>query len=702
MQPGLTKTSRTLDRALVSALCLASSLAVAACTPNQPAASADRAAPTSAAEGAANGEHASGALISRFAGVMPRGLTTVGATSMGDSLYLVGGYFGPPHDYSKEFQTGNVSRMNLSTGAWEDLAAVSPIQSPAVTGDGRYLYKIGGLTTLNSTGQPTELRSVADVERFDPAQNRWEPLPSLPEPRSSHQAVIVGSTLYVVGGWSLEGGMNDNTWRETMLTAELGQPTLQWQSVKLPFQVRAQGLVAHAGKLYVLGGLAPEGSTGAVRRYDIASKQWSDGPKLPDDTLTARGAVYKGQLYANGADGTMYRLSADETKWEAAGKTQYSRLFHEMVSTERGPIVLAGIPDNNRGGRIRVIERLSEEPAPAGLIMNLASDSPAKNRQGAFMWSQQLFLFGGNNSLSQHDFEQNNFVNHATRLDLGALEWRPVPEFPAARQSMQALVVGKDEASALVIGGFGYAGNVLSTSAEVYRHEIMKREWVAAPGQKLPEGLSQFGIAAWKDALWIVGGMNFDGSREQNDQIRHTTQILKLDLSRPDGKFEDAGVALQEPRRAFAGAVLDGTYYVVGGLRDNFQGVEACEAIDLEAKRSKALECPSVHRLGAELVAIGGKLYLVGGSVASGDGQQRKPTTVIETFDPKTGGWAALPAPMPLDTAEQLRAFNYDDQLLLYSAQRNDASVQVALLDPAALAAGRTNYTRVNVTKPVQ
>jgi N-acetylneuraminic acid mutarotase len=148
--------------------------------------------------------------------------------------------------------------------------------------------------------------------------------------------------------------------------------------------------------------------------------------------------------------------------------------------------------------------------------------------------------------------------------------------------------------------------------------------------------------------------------------------------------------------------VLDGTYYVVGGLRDKFQGVEACEAIDLEAKRANTLACPSEHRLGAELVAIGGKLYLVGGSVATGEGQQRKPTHSIETFDPKTGGWAALPAPVPLDTTEQLRAFNYNDQLLLYSAQRTDASVQVALLDPAALAAGRTDYARVNVAKPVQ
>ncbi len=672
-------------------------LALGACTQTPPAASADQATGT----GAAEGEHASGQLRSHFAGVMPRGLTTVGAATLGDALYLVGGYFGSPHDYSKEFQSGAVSRLQLSTGVWEDLPGVEPIQSPAVVGDGKYLYELGGLKTLNAAGQPTQLRSVADAARFDPAQNRWEPLPSLPEPRSSHQAVVVGHTLYVVGGWGLEGGMNDNTWRDTMLTADLSQPTLTWNSIKMPFRVRAQGLVAHSGKLYVLGGLAPEGSTDAVHRYDIEKGEWSDGPALPDDNMTARGAVWKGQLYANGADGNVYRLTADEKQWERAGATQYSRLFHEMVPSERGPLVLAGIPDNNRGGRIRVIERLSDEPTPAGLIMTLASGSPAKNRQGAFMWSQQLFLFGGNDSLGQHDFEKKNFVTDATRLDLGALEWRPVPAFPAARQSMQALVVGKDEEAALAVGGFGFNGDVLSTSAEVYRHDIMKREWTYLDDKKLPEGRSQFGMVQWHDALWIFGGMSYDASREQEDQIRHTTQILRLDVTRPDAKFEDAGMALAEPRRAFAGAVLDDTYYLVGGLRENFQGVQTCEAIDLQAKQSRPLPCPTEHRLGAELVALAGKLYLVGGSTPAADGN-RQHTKVIEAFDPQSNTWAPLAAPVPFDTSEQLRAFAYEDKLLLYTAQRADDSVQVALLDPLALAQGRQDYVRVNVAKPAQ
>jgi N-acetylneuraminic acid mutarotase len=694
---------RSLDRRFTCTLAFGAfcfALGLGACTRTPPAANADGAAVPAAVENGSAAANA-GEMSTHFAGVMPRGLTTVGAATLGDALYLVGGYYGSPHDYSKEFQSGVVSRLSLSTGVWEDLPGVEPIQSPAVIGDGKYLYKLGGLRTLNAAGQPTQLRSVADAARFDTTQNRWEPLPALPEPRSSTYAVVVGKTLYVVGGWKLDGGMYDNTWSETMVTADLSAPTFAWTSVKMPFQIRAHGLTAFGTKIYVVGGLAPESSTDAVHVFDTTTGQWSDGPALPTDNMTARSAVYQDRLYANGADGKIYRLSEDAAKWENVGAVRFARLFHEMVPSPRGPLVLAGIPNNNRGGRIRVIERLSDELAPAGLVMNLASEGPAKNRQGAFLWSQQLFLFGGNNSLGQHDFAADNFVKNATRLDLGALEWRPVPEFPAARQSMQALVTGKDGESALVLGGFGFAGNTLSTHAEVWRHDILKKEWVPAADKALPEGRSQFGVAEWKDAVWVFGGMNFDGSREQDDQIRHTTQILRLDLTKPDGKFEDAGVALKEPRRAFAGSVLEGKYYLVGGLRENFQMVQSCEVLDLEAKTSAALPCPPEHRLGAELVAVGGKLYLVGGSVAQGAGA-REHTKRIEVFDPKSQSWSTLAASVPLDTTEQLRAFVYQDQILLFSAQQKDARAQVALLDPRALDAGRQDFVTADVPKPLQ
>ena len=52
---------------------------------------------------------------------------------------------------------------------------------------------------------------------------------------------------------------------------------------------------------------------------------------------------------------------------------------------------------------------------------------------------------------------------------------------------------------------------------------------------------------------------------------------------------------------------------------------------------------------------------------------------------------------MPLDTTEQMRAFSYEDQLVLFSSHQNNPRVQVALLDTKALDAGRQNFVTAEI-----
>jgi hypothetical protein len=670
----------------------------AASTPNA-------APPASASSGASDPPAlASGTrrITTELEALMPQGLTTMGAAALGDNLYIVGGYFGTPHEYSKEFQSGGVRRLALSTGTWETLADVEPIQSPALVAGGQHLYMVGGMHTTNSVGEPAQMHSLTRVSRFDPNANRWEKLTDLPEPRSSHAAVVVDQTLYVIGGWRLTGGMFDSEWSTTMLTADLSQPKLEWKATDLPFQTRAHGLVAFANKLYVLGGLTPKTESDEVHIYDLSAKTWSEGPSLPKGNMTIRGAVWHDQLYANGGDGNVYRLSSDGQSWQNAGTLAFPRMFHEIVWSERGPLVIGGVPSTADGARIRLIERLSDEDSQvAGVVWTLPGQSAAKNRQGTFLWGQQLYVFGGNNSLEQHDFKTENFVSTARRLDLGAFEWGPIPDFPAARQSMQTLVVGQDDkAVGLAIGGFGFSGDRLSTQKDVFTFDFAKAVWTPQPSQSLPEPRSQFGLAQWANAVWLFGGMNFDAGRGESDQFRLAANALKLDLAQTEAGFKDAGIALGEPRRAFAGALLDDHYYLTGGLKDDFTPVTSCEVVDLPNEKSGPMHCPTEHRLGGELVAIKGRLYLVGGSVA-GEGGNRVPTSKIEVYEPAADRWSVVKAPVPLESPAHVRAFSFKDGLLLYSANRADGIVQVALLDIDALAADKTEFKHMNVPVPL-
>jgi hypothetical protein len=119
--------------------------------------------------------------------------------------------------------------------------------------------------------------------------------------------------------------------------------------------------------------------------------------------------------------------------------------------------------------------------------------------------------------------------------------------------------------------------------------------------------------------------------------------------------------------------------------------------LDLKTHASSPMSCPSRHRLGGELVPLGDKLYLVGGSAAPEGGGERVASTRLEAYDPGTDRWTTLSDALPLDEPKQLRAFAYRDRLLLYTANRATATAQVALLDPAALAAHPGQFVSVTV-----
>jgi N-acetylneuraminic acid mutarotase len=625
---------------------------------------------------------------------MPKGLTTFGVVNHHSSVYVLGGYFGTPHAYSKNYQSPDFARLDLATGAWEKLPPVEPIQSVAMVSDGTYVYRIGGMRAMNAEGQDQDLRSVSEVDRFDTTTKTWTRLTDLPEPRSSHVALMVGTQVYVIGGWKLAGDPSNEEWNTTLAVADLSQPKLEWQVSPTPFKARAFGAATLGDKLMVFGGLTPDDDESkSVFVYDTAAKTWSRGPDFPGQSISIRATSWKGNVYANGSDGVVYQLSADQKSWQPGASFLYPRLFHELISDEQtGPLVFGGIPSEARGARIRVVEQLSATPPQAGVVWSLPTESAAKNRQGAFVSGQQLYAFGGNNSLEQHDFEKERFVKTARRLDLGTLEWKALADFPAARQSMQALWLEGDKPSLLAIGGFGWGKTHLAGQSEVFSYDPQSDKW--SPASALPQPLSQFGTAVYGDAVWVLGGLDYDTSREKNDQFKHSSAILRLDLKTAGSKFVDAGFGLGEPRRAFAGALLGDRYYIVGGMKEDFALVPTCQAVDLKARSVSTFTCPRATRLSAELVPLGGKLYLVAGSAKNGD--DVKPDTSVEVYDPTTDRWSVLTETLPLADTAQLRAFAFRDRLLIYTAQHDAQSVEVALLDPKAISAGATEYKKLS------
>jgi N-acetylneuraminic acid mutarotase len=188
---------------------------------------------------------------------------------------------------------------------------------------------------------------------------KWTDIEPLPEPRSSHDAAVVGDSLYVFGGWTLKG-TGKGEWIEHGLSLDLSSPGAKWEKVKQPFQRRALTLAAFEGKVYAICGLSAAGKTEkVVNVFDPKSGAWSEGPAVPGQDMngfTPASAIQGKQLYLTPTDGKLYRLSAKKNEWEEAGKLEKGRFVARMVAGPDGTLViLAGAAP---GGMLASVENV--------------------------------------------------------------------------------------------------------------------------------------------------------------------------------------------------------------------------------------------------------------------------------------------------------------------------------------------------------
>ncbi|MEM9456732.1 MAG: hypothetical protein AAGF11_21325 [Myxococcota bacterium] len=618
--------------------------------------------------------------------LMPRGLTSFGAAPLDGSLYILGGYFGRPHDYSEAGQSGELLRLDLKTNQWTRLGDVDKAQSVTLVAHEGRLYRVGGMQARNAAGSPEDLHSLDTVEVFDVATSAWSTLPSLPQPRSSHEAIVADGKLWVVGGWTLAG--ESRTWHTTILSLDLADPSKGWTEIDAPFQRRALAAAAIEGKIVVMGGLDSERQMStSVDIYDSASGQWSTGPQFAGPGFGLAAAVYGGTVFGCGMDGVIHRWQPGESAWVRAGTLAYPRFFHRMVPTGSGELlVVGGIRHGKSGKRVRPIERIPVQPAagePTMLSYALPSPLPSKNRQGVALEGDTLFFFGGNKSLGQHDFEPKFFTDEGQALNLASMEWRPIAPYPEKRQTMSTFVTKWGHV--VSVGGFGHDGEVARSHPEIFAYDPGKDAWKQI-GQLPAQGRTQFGLAVRSEDKEVVlfGGLDFDPRRPKNDQFRHELELLRAPLSPSGMNFEGAGIELREPRRAFAGQLLGDRYYVVGGMKEGFSLVDTCEAYDFGARKWETIACPNHARLSAQMVAMGGKLYLAAGSSKVGTGKDVKLQSdpSLEVYDPETNRWTMLVQTLPIEP-KHMRMLAYRDRLVLVSTHNDDGVARLVLLDPA-------------------
>ncbi len=276
---------------------------------------------------------------------LPEATSSFGAAASDGWLYVYGGHVVPTHSYSTEAVSGRFNRLRLADGkTWERLPDGPPLQGMNLAAHGGKIYRVGGMQPRNKPGEPQDIHSIADVARFDPATAKWETLPPLPVPRSSHDVVVVGNTLVVVGGWTLKG-KEKTEWPDSIELLDLSASSLTWKRAPQPFKRRALVATAVDGKIHVIGGFDERSQV--VRgssTYDMASGEWSKGADLPGGAMNGFGpatTVVGRSLYVSVDNGGLYRLSSDGSTFTKVGQAT-PRIVHRLVTDGDRILIIGG------------------------------------------------------------------------------------------------------------------------------------------------------------------------------------------------------------------------------------------------------------------------------------------------------------------------------------------------------------------------
>jgi N-acetylneuraminic acid mutarotase/YHS domain-containing protein len=308
---------------------------------------------------------------------LPKAFSSFGAATVDEFVYVYGGHSGKAHTYSKDSILGEFRRLNLKEPkAWEDLQGGPGLQGLAVVAHGGKVYRIGGMQPQNDVGEKALNVSQASVARYDIASKKWEEIAALPEPRSSHDAVVVGDKIYVFGGWKLNGA-DKQVWFEQGLMLDLSSQSLSWTPIKQPFARRALTMAAFEDKVYVIAGLNAEGEMElGVDIFDPKTAKWFSGPSIPGPVMngfTPASAVLDGKLYLSGADGRVFQLSEKKDAWVVVGKLEEPRFVHRLVPAGKQLLAIGGA---SKKGNVSKTEAI--EPACCGTPANQVEVKPGE------------------------------------------------------------------------------------------------------------------------------------------------------------------------------------------------------------------------------------------------------------------------------------------------------------------------------------
>ncbi len=221
---------------------------------------------------------------------LPKGLHHAAAATVGNRLYVVGGFTASL--FSIWQPIASVYVYQPETDTW---VARAPMPTPrgalAVAEYEGKLFAIGGYDGGGNS---------AAVEVYDPGSNSWSARRALPTPRDHLAAATVGQKIYAIGG-----RLNRDYSRNLAVTESYDPAADRWAPVAdlpTPRSGITAGVIRR--KIYVLGGEAPEGTFRTNEVYSPDSDRWEAMAPMPTGRHGLGSAVVNDRLYVIGGGPT--------------------------------------------------------------------------------------------------------------------------------------------------------------------------------------------------------------------------------------------------------------------------------------------------------------------------------------------------------------------------------------------------------------
>jgi N-acetylneuraminic acid mutarotase len=237
-------------------------------------------------------------------------------------------------------------------------------------------------------------RSTTEVDRYLPQADRWFPAPELPAAVNHAAAASSGGRLYVIGG---------NGAARSVFVFD----GARWQTTQLPAARVAAGAAALRGVVYVVGGRGVGGLAKNVLAYDGTRWRVLPGP-TPREHLAVTAA--RGRIYAVAGRKAGYDTNLAVVESWAPGEKRWRR--ETPVPQQRGGTGAAAV---------------------GGTIVSVGGEAPSGTLRNVYAY------------------------------DTARRKWRRLADLPTARHGLGVVAVGR---TVYVIGGGPQPGLHVSATNE--------------------------------------------------------------------------------------------------------------------------------------------------------------------------------------------------------------------------------------------